>query len=337
MYAASRGDDKLIIFSLDEKSGTLTLVSEMSLPRGPAPIAFHPSKAVLYIGLRESRELAAFRINPSGELSPLRAVLLESDPTYLSLDRKANFIFSAYFLAGAVAVHALSEDGTVRHPPIEWIKTGTGAHSIQADRSNRFVFAPHVAGPDRPDAIFQYRFDGHTGRLTPNAPARVSAEKGAGPRHLYWHPSKDILYCTNEQEASVSAFSFDSAVGLLTPLQTVAAAPQGQPGWHMCAGIQVLPSGSFLYASVRGYDGGYNGIACFAIDQVTGLLSLKERVDSEPIPHGLSRDRYGKFLFVTCQETGRLVVYRIDEKTGGLERLASYPIGRNPLWAVASP
>ena len=94
------------------------------------------------------------------------------------------------------------------------------AHAIRTDNTNRFVFVPHIAG-NGPNAIFQYRFDAHTGHLTPNSLAQVSPERLDGPRHYCFHPSKDLVYFSNEQGCSVTAYALDPTTGLLTALQTV--------------------------------------------------------------------------------------------------------------------
>src|SRR5919198_1291803 len=80
--------------------------------------------------------------------------------------------------------------------------------------SNRFVFVPHIAG-NGPNAIFQFRFDAQTGRLTPNSPAQVSPERPDGPRHFCFHPSKNLVYFSNEQGCSVTTYALDTATGLL--------------------------------------------------------------------------------------------------------------------------
>ena len=78
---------------------------------------------------------------------------------------------------------------------------------------------PHIAG-NGPNAIFQFKFDEHTGRLTPNSPARVEPDALLGPRHFCFHPVLDILYFSNEQDCSVTGYRLDTATGTLSAFQT---------------------------------------------------------------------------------------------------------------------
>jgi 6-phosphogluconolactonase len=118
-----------------------------------------------------------FAINPAnGGLTQHGAVSLEAWPVYIATDRTGKFVLSAYYQGGHAAVHPIGEDGSVGGPPIEWLATATGAHAMQTDPTNRYAFVPHIAG-NGPNAIFQFRFDEHTGRLTPNSPARVEESR----------------------------------------------------------------------------------------------------------------------------------------------------------------
>ena len=330
MYVAVQGDDKLARFTLDLATGKLTLQEEIPVAGGPAPLAVDPQRRFLYVGRRGQRIISSFRIEPgSGRLSHIGEVPLETDPCYMATDRSGRFVFSAYYEGGKAAVHPINTDGVASSPPIEWRDTARGAHCMQADPSNRFVFVPHIAG-NGPNAIFQFRFDAHTGRLTPNSPARVSPERLDGPRHFCFHPSKDLVYFSNEQGCSVTTYALDTATGLLTALQTVSTLPAGYDGRNSCSQIQIAPSGKFLYAPNRGH----NSIACFAVDATTGYLTALGQMPSETIPRAFSLDPTGTFLFAAGLESGRLAAYRIDQNTGVLQPLEVYPVGTRPMWVM---
>ena len=125
------------------------------------------------------------------------------------------------------AVHPVGHDGAVGGPPIEWLETAIGAHAIQTDPSNTFAFVPHIDNRGGPNAIFQFKFDPNTGHLTPNSPPRVGQPTGTGPRHFCFHPSKDMLYFSNEQGSSVTAYNFDPTNGTLSAFQTISTLPTG--------------------------------------------------------------------------------------------------------------
>ena len=330
IYVAVQGDDKLARFTMDPTTGKLTLQEEIPVAGGPAPLAVDPQRRFLYVGRRGQCIISSFRIEPgTGRLSHIGEVPLESDPCYMATDRSGGFLFSAHYEAGKAAVHPINADGVASGPPVEWRDTARGAHCMQADPSNRFVFVPHIAG-NGPNAIFQYRFDAHTGRLTPNSPAQVSPQRPDGPRHYCFHPSKNLVYFSNEQGCSVTTYALGTATGVLSALQTVPTLPAGYDGRNSCSQIQIASSGKFLYAPNRGH----NSIACFAVDATTGYLTALGQMPSEAVPRAFSLDPTGTFLFAAGLESGRLAAYRIDQNTGLLQPLEVYPVGTRPMWVM---
>jgi 6-phosphogluconolactonase len=330
MYVSLQQDDKLALFTMDPATGKLTPQGELAVAGGPAPLAVDPQRRFLYVGRRGANIVSSFRIEPhSGRLSPIGEVALETDPCYIATDRSGRFLLSAYYEGARAAVHPIGTDGVASGPPVEWLATARGAHSMQTDPSNRYAFVPHIAG-NGPNAIFQFRFDAQTGRLTPNSPARVSPERPDGPRHFCFHPSKNILYFSNEQGCSITAYAFDPTTGLLTSLHTVSTLPAGYDGRNTCSQIQIAPSGKFVYAPNRGH----NSIACFAVDATTGHLTPIGHMPTETIPRAFSLDPTGTFLFAAGLESGRLAAYRIDSTTGLLQPLEVYPVGNRPMWVM---
>jgi 6-phosphogluconolactonase len=282
------------------------------------------------VAQRGECKISSYRINPqSGALAAVGTVGLQTDPCYLSTDRRGKFLLASYYEGKGVSVHPIGDDGAVSDPPVERRETARGAHSIQTDPSNRFAFVPHIAGRG-PNEIWQFRFDERTGRLTPNSPPKVTPDQPVGPRHFCFHPSKDLVYFSNEQGCSVTVYRFDASAGTLTPLQTVSTLPAGYTGQNSCSKIQIAPSGKFLYAPNRGH----NSIAGFAVDATTGLLTPIGQAPSEPVPRAFSLDPEGKFLYAAGIESGRLAAYRIDADTGVLQPMKTYPVGSRPMWVM---
>jgi 6-phosphogluconolactonase len=131
------------------------------------------------------------------------------------------------------------------------------------------VFVPHIFREDAPNAIFQFRFDAATGALTPNDSGRCAPNGPDGPRHFRFHPTKNIVYVSNEQGCSVTVYAMDPNAGTLSPLQTISTLSEDWAGESKCSQIRLTPDGQFLYAPNRGHD----TIAEFAIDPDTGLLT----------------------------------------------------------------
>ena len=332
MYVARQEDDKISIFHVDQQTGRLTPQAEVAAPGGPAPLAMDPAKNVLYAGRRGAHEISSFKVDhASGGLSLMGTVSLVGEPCFLSTDRKGNYLFSSYYQAGKAAVHPINSEGVASGPPIELLDTAIGAHSFQTDPSNKFAFVPHIAGRG-PNAIFQFRFDEATGKLTPNTPPRFSPQEQLGPRHFCFHPAMDILYFSDEQGCSVSGYHLDTDSGTLSPFQTLSTLPPGYTGENSCAQIQITPSGRFLYAPNRGH----NSIACFSIDPADGRLTSLGQVPTEPVPRAISLDPEGRFLYAAGLESGRLACYSIDSSSGQLSLLETIDVGNRPMWVLVA-
>jgi 6-phosphogluconolactonase len=328
VYTSIAGENKISIFKMNPDTGKLLSQGDVAVSGGPGPLAVDPLRRFLYAGIRTTREISSFRIDHgTGDLSLIGTISLDSDPCYIITDRKGKFLLSAYYGAGKVAVHPIGEDGTVGNSPIEWISTAEHAHCIQTDASNKFAFVPHTV---EPNCIFQFKFDENTGKLTPNDIPRVIPEKKVGPRHFCFHPGKDIVYVSNEQGSSVTAYNFDQSAGTLTAFQTISTLPDDCDKENTCAQIHITPSGKFLYVSNRGHD----SIAGFSINNATGQLVSLGQQPTEATPRAFTIDVTGNFLFAAGQASGRLASYRIDAQTGALKPLGTYTIGKNPMWVL---
>lgn len=329
MYVTVSAEDRIARYEVDEGTGELAHVGDTGMAARPAPLAVNPAGDRLYVGCRDEIAISSYAIGDGGELAHIGDAAVDNDPCYLATDRSGRFLLSAYYEGGRCAVHAIGDDGAITAPPVEWLATDKGAHSMQTDASNRFAFVPHISGGNGPNAIFQFRFDAETGRITPNTPARVTPDAELGPRHFCFHPSKDILYFSDEQGCSVTAYNFDADNGTLSAFQTISTLPAGYDGRNSCSQIQIAPSGEFLYAPNRGH----NSIACFGVDADSGELTAIGHAESEAVPRAFSIDPSGRFLYAAGLDTGRLAAYRI-EGNGTLTRFGTYDVGGEPMWVL---
>ena len=257
LYVSLQDDDVIARYDLDPATGGLTGRVEFPLAGMPAPMATDPEKRFLFVGRRRPGEfgMTSYRIEGgNGDLEWISDVNLDGNPVHVSTDKTGKYLLSAYYYQSRVGVHRFGDDGTLDPSPIEWRETGIGAHYVQTDASNRYAFVPHIAEGSQtgPNAIFQFRFDEATGRLTANTPDRAVPTSPEGPRHVCFNPNLDVLYSSNEQGCSVTAYRFDADAGTLSPFQTVPTLPEGFTERNTCSQIQITPSGRFLYAPNRG-------------------------------------------------------------------------------------
>ena len=332
LFVALSAEGRVVRFAQDSDTGELDPVASFDTPGGPAPIAISPAGDYLYVGRRAAKQLSAYRLDrASGEVELVGETALRSDSNYLATDTTGGYVFSAYYTAGACAVHRV---GTDRAPTeVVWIATGSGAHCMHTDPSNRFAILNHVAEPDHHNRIYQYRFDASTGALSPNDPASLIPSAAAvGPRHLCFHPALPTLYTSNEQGCSVTAYAFDREAGTLSEVQTLSTLPTDYTGENTCSQIRMDTAGRFLYIGNRGHD----SVASFAIDAESGALRATGHAPTDPLPRPLNVAPDGRFLYVAGTETGRINCYAIDQQEGALTRGTAYLAGADaassPMW-----
>ena len=334
MYISLAGENKIAAFSINDL-GKPTLQFKKNIPGKPAPLVIDKNKKFLYVGCRDSLQITTLlRNEKSGELEILSSTSLPSDPCYLSLDKKNNFLFSAYYGAGIITVHSINQNGSINQKLIESIVTAQGSHCIQSNHSNNYVFSTAIAETkdhDSNNSIFQFIFNQTTGQLIPNTPYKLTSSNQLGPRHFCFHPQKnDFVYFSNEQGSSVSVSQINQKTGTLKYLQHISTLPENYNQENTCSQIHITSNGKFLFAPNRGH----NSIASFSIDQNSGLLNKINHTMVDPVPRAFNLDPSGEYLYVTGLTTGNLLTYKINPNNGILELKYKTKVGQSPMWVT---
>lgn len=185
------------------------------------------------------------------------------------------------------------------------------AHQVIFDRAQRWA----IASDNGYDHLYVYPFNPRTRTLEGKA---FATPPGKAPRHFAFHPRAPFFFITNEQEASVSSFHFDSNTGQVSPVQTVATTPNGYSGPRVSpSNIAIHPNGKFVYAANRGDD----SIAILAIDEKTGRMTLVDTVKcGGRNPREMGFEPSGKYLYVCNVQSGDVTTFSADANTGALTR-----------------
>jgi 6-phosphogluconolactonase len=337
------------VLLLDGSSGALEHVATAAGVENPSYLAGDPSRRYLYavngspsIDGVPGGAVSAFRIDPvSGHLAFInRQRTVGPGPCHLAITGDGRYVLATSFHAGNVVVFPVGPDGGLLpasdlvwhqghsvHPERQ---AGPHAHSVNLDRSERFALVCDL-GLDR---IFVYRLDRESGRLIPNEPPFASARRGAGPRHLAFHPSGRSAFAINEIGSSLTAYRFDEESGRLHQTDSRTALPPGFYGENSCADVHVDRSGRFVYGSNRGHD----SIAIFAFDEAAGCL---EAVGWQPTggrtPRNFTVDPSGALLLVANQHSDSIVGFWIDAKTGKLAPTGHVATTPTPTCVYAMP
>ena len=341
VYVAAQDDNKVAIYTMDADSGALTHREDAAMPGGPSLLAISPDNGTLYVSHREALRLSSHRIDQAtGGLTETGSVAVEDWPAYIATDRTGGHLLVAFYGGAKAGVYPIGGGGELGGAATESLTTADGAHAILTDPSNRFAYVPHIAyiqdnvlEPPKnipgPNVIYQFRFDADSGRLTANDPLVVEMNGFLGPRHYCYHPSLDVVYFSDEQGSSVTAYNMDSE-GRLSAFQTISTLPEGHTERNTCSQIQMTPDARFLFVPNRGH----NSIASFSVDAGTGALTAVDRASTEAVPSAFSLDPQGKFVFGAGSATGRLSSHSVDE--GRMTPLATYDVGARPMWVLTT-
>jgi len=338
----------------DGTIGMYTLASDGTLHAGPRvdagkpvmPMSVSPDKKFLFAAIRSKPfTVISYSIDRStGALKQLSTAPLAESLPYIHVDQTGRYLLGASYGAHLVSVNGVGKDGKVSEP-IQVIPTARNAHAIITDRTNHFVFVPHLGT----DQIFQFRFDGKSGRLTANTPPVVQLKAGSGPRHVVMSPDNKFAFLLNELVATVTTLSLDATTGLLTEVSSVSALPAdtklvpgaprgavGAPGqaprdtsndiW--ASDLHVTPDGKFLYAAERTS----SSIGAFSVDAATGKLTYLSSTTTEKQPRGFRIDPKGRHMVVSGEKSDTISVYEIDRANGALKLLQKYPTGKGSNW-----
>ena len=327
VYVSVAGDNRIDQYRRDESTGALTQQSSTSINGEPGALTVDPSYRFLFASIRSTGRLVSFRLDGiTGELEQVSEVEAGADPAYVSVDQTGKFLFSAYYRAGKVAVHRILANGTIAEQPVQELATADKAHAILTDPTNQFVFVPHTG----PNAIFQFRFDSRSGLLRAADVPRVQRPERTGPRHLYFHPTKNYAYGSDEQGSSLTVYRFDPTKGTLESQQTESTLPPGYVNPNSTAHLEIHPSGRYAYVANRGHD----SLALFEIDEATGRVKSQGQTPTEGTPRSFSISASGTHLYAAGQATGRVAAFQIDSETGRLSRFATYDVGERPWWIM---
>lgn len=230
---------------------------------------------------------------------------------------------------GTVALYPVKADGSLepacdvsvfeQRPASDTQGPGAACHSVIFDRTKRWI----IASDNGYDHIYVYPFDAGSRKLEAKS---FPTPPGRSPRHFAVHPRAPYFFMTNEREASVSSFHFDSNNGEVSPVQTIATIPEGYAGPRIApTDIRIHPNGKFVYSANRGDD----SVAVFAIDEGTGRLNRVEVVKTGGMgPREFNIEPSGKFLFVCNLQSNDVVSFALDGSTGKMTQVAKLSVPR---------
>lgn len=328
-YTDAQRAEGVALIQFDTRSGAFQLVRAVDAGPNPSFLAIHPNGRVLY-AVNEVAERAgqraggvsAFSIASDGALARLGDQSSQgAGPCYVSVDRSGRAVLVANYDGGSVALLPIANGGGLAaatsvdqhhgHGPDAERQEAAHAHCIVSDPSNRFALAADL-GLDR---VMLYRLDAAAGLLRRVEDGDATLSPGAGPRHLAFHPKRPLVYVVGELDSTVTTLRFDTNAQRLTTIDSRSSLPAGWSGKSYAADIHVAGSGDVLYVSNRGHD----SIAVFSIAATSGALRLEQTIATGGAwPRNFTLDPTGRWLLVANQNSGSIVVFARDPRSGRL-------------------
>lgn len=330
IYVTSPESQQIYVWKLNQQFEKLDLIQIVSTPGQAQPIAIHPTKKFLYVGVRPDYTIITYSINTFGLLKYLGKVKVFSSPTYLASNIRGTFLYCASYQYNSISVLPITMSG-ILNSPIQIIEDLIGCHAIGIDPHKELLWVPCL----KEDSIRLFKED-TCGKLITFNPHLIKSDVFTGPRHIIFHGMDCYAYIINELNSTVSVINYNFFYNNKTLdriEQTLNIIPKDRiihntsiKYWG--SDIHMTPNGHWLYCSDRAA----NIISYFKIFNETRLLRFIGCKYTETQPRGFAIDTIGKFLIVAGQKSHHISLYRINLNNGELINLSRYHVGKGPIW-----
>lgn len=312
------------VFEMDTLTGALKYLNTSESVLSPSYLAVHPNGHQVYAvnefdGGDNFATLTAFEYTPeTHDLKVLNQVSSVGQyPCHISVDNQGQFVMAANYVGGSVVLYPIMDDGSLgsyadykkhqgssTHPRQE----APHAHQIVQHTKKGYVFAVDMGA----DKIYRYDLD--SASMTLNEVEFFDIDpKMSGPRHMAFHPERDIVYVLNELIGTIKVTALTDSSTFIGNIQMVSTQQDGDQREPASAAIKVHPNGKYLYASNRGE---INEIVIFRIGKAGELAKIGHQSTFGKTPRDFVIDPTGKFLLVANQDSDAIITFAIDQKTG---------------------
>lgn len=304
----------VFVYDLNTETGRTAYVSSMPGLENPSYLAVSTDDQFVYAVSENGEESAVAALSFDRQTGRLALINKQptqgADPCYVLADTDRDFAVTANYSGGSVSVFPIAGDGSLK-PASQLFGFSRESHLHMAIMSpdKRYLFATDL-GKDRVYK-FEVAADADGKVLTQGKPGFFSVHKGAGTRHLAFHPNGKYAYSINELDGTVSCFTYTD--GQLNEFQQIASDTTKHEGTKGSADIHIRPDGQFLYSSNRLKN---DGIAIFRIDEATGRLASAGYQQTGIHPRSFIITPNGKLLLVANQNSHTIQVFSIDPVSG---------------------
>lgn len=365
-HGAERVPSGIHVYEMEQVTGKLTEIQYRDMAQMTSMLCVSPNQRFLY-ATDEDRDrggipyagggVLAFSIDPeTGMLMFLNEQpSIGVCPTYVSVDRTGQFVFTANHGSrdrvvraekdenGSFALRSLCDEGSVAMlrvkpegtlgPAADMVAypdacttpimrvSGVHAHCCVESPSGKYLLVCEKGG----DRIYVSEIDREHGKLRPAPVPFCETRPHIAPRHAVFHPSKPYVFVCNEIGATVDAYAFSEENGALRQIDFASTIQEGKhPLSALNSDIQVHKNGRFLYVSVR--TGGIffpelkdnlpGSIAVFSIAENGSLRRIQTVLTEGNNVRSISFDPACEWLFAASTDDDVIQRFRCDPETG---------------------
>ncbi|WP_420385301.1 lactonase family protein [Roseivirga sp.] len=315
------------VYSMNKNTGAISYKATSDVVISPSYLAVHPDGQHVYAvneydgGEDSYAAVTAFDYNPEDHsLTYLNEVSSVGQyPCFLSIDNTGKFVMAANYVGGSVVLLPIIEDGMLGSYSSYKKHEGGSSHPRQdAPHAHQIFQHPKsglVAAVDLgADKIYAYELDTLSQTLN-YLRDFINPPRTAGPRHMVFHPEKDIAYVLNELIGTIEVATFTDSLRFQQKVQMISLQEPGDKREPSGAAIKIHPNGEFLYASNRGE---INEVVAFRIGDNGELIKVGAYSSKGLTPRDFEIDPSGKFMLVANQDSNTIMTYEINQETGEL-------------------
>jgi 6-phosphogluconolactonase len=275
LYVVNRLSGDISAFTINATDGALSPVagSPFSVEAGVVGIAIDPSGTYLYAVSSSSGNLWEFSIDSAGALHNLASspVLIDAavgNSGAVTTDPSGKYLYVTADGTSATSIYAFTLDPAtgIASPIVGAVyPIDRFSNSVTTDPAGKFVIAVSNGSSTLFGLIAVFGLDSATGLLSA---AGTPSHTGSDPSSVTVDPSGKFVYVADTADATISAFTLNSASGALSPISGSPFPSGGQGTNNGPLGIAADAAGKYIYVCNAS-----NDISVFTFNSQTGVLT----------------------------------------------------------------
>lgn len=307
-------------FNFNPNDGMIENKGLVAEAMSPSFIDISKDKQFVYaVNERDPGKVSSYQWNESRtELNLISKVSSEGvGPCFSEINNSGTLLAVANYSSGNLAVYKVT-NGKIDENPETRQHVGSSivkpnqnaphAHCSKFGTNGKFIYVADLGI----DEVVSYSVS-QEGILGEKQIA-LAMDKGDGPRHLAFHPFKDLVFIINELSSTVTSAKVDKSTGLFEKIDKQSTLPKDYTEKSYCADIHISSDGKFLYASNRGH----NSIAVFSVSDEGRIKLLSTSSVEGDWPRNFTLTPDENYLLVANQKSNNITVFQRNRETGFL-------------------